>query len=154
MLIKCHFVVFSILKRSTALLLSYGYFVEYILEEALDATTFTASVNLEAAKDLFADLDMTTLEGKREAVHKFLAVVRSEGINVGPDDNEAKIKIGTLVMSNITLGPEQLLSLAENKYGTVKSSKAKLKMASTGTVCEGNEGYVQSVFLTVKIIFS
>jgi hypothetical protein len=57
-------------------------------------------------------------------------------------------------MSNITLGPEQLLSLAENKYGTVKSSKAKLKMASTGTVCEGNEGYVQSVFLTVKIIFS
>mmetsp|Transcript_15082 Transcript_15082/g.24994 ORF Transcript_15082/g.24994 Transcript_15082/m.24994 type:complete len:411 (+) Transcript_15082:65-1297(+) len=111
-------------------------------EEVLEGTTFSASVNQDAAKDLFAGLDLTTLTDRREAVHRFLAVVRSEGINVGSDDNEAKIKIGTLMMSNNTLGPEELLCLAESKYGTVKSSKAKLKMASTGTVCEGNEGIV------------
>jgi hypothetical protein len=83
---------------------------------------------------------MSTLPDKREAVNRFLALSRKEGINVGSDDNEAKIKLGTLVMSNSALSPEELLSLAESKYGTVKSTKAKMSHASTGTVCEGNEG--------------
>lgn len=110
-------------------------------EETLAATTFSATVNLEAAKDMFAGIDMSNLAGKRQAVNKFLAVARAEGINLGMDDNDAKIKIGTLVMTHADLGPVELLTLAESMYGTVKASKAKLKMSSTGTVCEGNEGY-------------
>ena len=101
---------------------------------------FQPSVNLDAAKGLFDDLDMSTLPGKREAVNKFLAVARAQGVNLGADDNDAKIKIGTLVMSNPSLGPEELLGLAESNFGTIKSTKAKLSRASAGTVCEGNEG--------------
>lgn len=97
-------------------------------------------MNVAAARDLFSGLDMDSLPGKREAVGRLLALVRSEGINVSSDDNEAKIALGTLVMSNSSLSPEELLSLAESNFGTVKSSRAKIARASTGTVCEGNEG--------------
>lgn len=111
-------------------------------EDIVTTTTPTSTVNLDAAKDLFAGLDMSTLPGKREAVNKFLEVARAEGINLGSDDNEAKIKVGTLVMSNSTSTPEELLSIAESNFGTVKATKAKIASASTGTVCEGNEGIV------------
>ena len=109
-------------------------------EETAAASAFQPSVNLDAAKDLFAGLDMTSLPDKREAVSRFLAIARAEGLNVSANDNEAKIALGTLVMSNSTLSPAELLSLAENNFGTIKSSRAKLAKASTGTVCEGNEG--------------
>lgn len=109
-------------------------------DENVEASTFKPTVNLSAAKDLFSGLDMALLPDKREAVTRFLTVAREEGINVGADDNEAKIKLGTLVMSNSTLGPEELLSLAESNFGTIRSSRAKQARASTGTVCEGNEG--------------
>lgn len=111
-------------------------------DETIAATAFQPTVNLDAAKDLFAGLDMATLPSKREAVARLLTVVRAEGINLTSDDNAAKIRLGTLVMANSDLSSEELLSLAEAEFGTVKTTKAKMARASTGTVCEGNEGIV------------
>lgn len=114
-------------------------------EEVMEDSKFEATVNLESAKNLFDGLDMSQLADKREAVNRFLKVARDEGIDVGSDDNAAKIKLGTLVMGNSGLSPEELLSLAESELGTVKKTKAKLEGASTGTVCEGNEGIVKAL---------
>jgi hypothetical protein len=112
-------------------------------DELLAAVTFQPTVNLSAAKDLFSGLDMMSMEGKRAAVTRFLAMARKEGINITDDDNAAKIEVGTLVMGNSSLGEEELLSLAEREFGTVKSTRERLAGASTGTVCEGNEGWVK-----------
>jgi hypothetical protein len=65
-------------------------------------------------------------------------MARDEGINVPESDNEARVKLGTLLINNQT-GAE-LLALAEEMFGTQKSVQATAEASKTGTACVDNEG--------------
>lgn len=103
-------------------------------------------MNTSKAAALFQDLDMGTVEGKKTAVSRFVDLAREEGINVPENDQEARVKLGTLLMNNPSLTGAELLAQAEEKLGTRKSSQEKVQRSAVGTVVPENTGYVTTSF--------
>lgn len=59
-------------------------------------------------------------------------------------------------MNNSSLTGPELVSLAEETYGTIASNQAKLDQSKTGTVNPANEGYLHiyiSIYLFTFFIF-
>lgn len=109
-------------------------------EEIAQESTFQSTVNTNAATSLLDGLDLSTTEGKKECITRFLNLARSEGINIPESDQEARIKLGTILMNNQALSGGELLAKAEEMFGTLKGSSAKLEQSTTGTVNEENAG--------------
>ena len=90
---------------------------------------------------------MSTIEGKKECINRFVEICRIEDINIPDNETEARVKLGTLLMNNSSLSGSDLLALAEETYGTIASSRAKLDQSKMGTANPANEGY-RSTFNT------
>jgi hypothetical protein len=83
---------------------------------------------------------MGTVEGKKAAVSRFVELAREEGINVPESDQEARVKLGTLLMNNSSLSGVELMVKAEENFGTRKSSQEKVQRSAVGTVVPENAG--------------
>ncbi len=75
---------------------------------------------------LFDDLDMDSIASKKEAASRLVSLARKEGINVPTDEIEARTKFGTLLMGNQDKSPGELLSLAENMFGTIQKDNKQV----------------------------
>jgi hypothetical protein len=107
-------------------------------EDIAEEGKFESTIDISAGDSLFDGIDLTTVEGKKECISRFLVLARSLGINVPESDAEARVKLGTLLMNNSGRNGSELLSLAEETYGTLKSTAAKLGQSAVGIVNEGN----------------
>ena len=76
-------------------------------------TTFKATVVDDSSNDLFSGLDMDSLPGKKMAAERLLNTAKERGINVPDTEQEAKVRFGSLVMSNPGGTANELLALAE-----------------------------------------
>ena len=109
-------------------------------EETAAESSFQATVNIHKADSLFKGLDMGTVEGKKTAVSRFVELAREEGINVPEAENEARVKLGTLLMNNPAATGAELMALAEETFSTRKSTEDKVQRSAMGTVVPENAG--------------
>jgi len=114
-------------------------------DEIAEEGKFESTIDTSAGASLYDGVDLTTLEGKKECISRFLVLARSLGINIPENDAEARVKLGTLLMNNSGRDGTELLALAEETYGTLKSSAAKLEQSTIGTVNEANSSLVAAL---------
>lgn len=117
-----------------------------VSEEAAEESAFHATVDTNKAASLFKGLDMGTIDGKKTAVARFVQLARDEGINVPESDNEARVKLGTLLMNNSSFSGAELMALAEETFGTRKSTQEEVQRSAVGTVVEANAGWVDAFY--------
>ncbi len=103
--------------------------------------SFKSSVAADPSdSNLFADLDLNTMAGKKAAAEKLIQAAAAKGINVPSDDREAKVRFGSIIINNPGKPPGELLLLAEEMFGSKVATKAKQENSKTGTLCEENAG--------------
>jgi hypothetical protein len=101
---------------------------------------FKPSVVDAGAADLFAGLDMDSMQGKKAAAERLMETARAKGVNVPAAEQEAKVRFGALVMNNAGASANELLALSEQMFGTKAATEAKSEGSKAGTVCPDNEG--------------
>lgn len=114
-------------------------------EEIAAETQFVPTIDTSTSGNLFDSLDISTTEGKREAVSRLIEAAKSNGINLPEVEQEAKVKIGTLLMTNAGKSPNEILNAAEKMFGTKQQSIVSSQGSKAGTVCPDNEGIVAAL---------
>lgn len=102
-------------------------------------------VDLSTSDDLFDGLDLSSMVGKRDAASRAIAQARELGINVPENEQDAKIRFGTLLMSKDNMTAKELLEAAAKQYGTKKKDAEKKATSGAGASCEANEGIVAAI---------
>ena len=94
----------------------------------------------DSEPSLFQDLDLSTTSGRRTAAERLLKAAVEKGVNVPSNEQEAKVRFGSIVVNNSTASPNEMLSIAEEMFGTKASHILKSEGSKAGTVCEENAG--------------
>ncbi len=111
--------------------------------EVKEELEFKSAVkDTSSVSDLFSDLDMSTVEGKRTAATRLVDVSKLKGINVPAADQEARVRYGSIIVNNAGKTPDELLVIAEQMFGTVAGTVAKSEGSKAGTLCPENAGLV------------
>ncbi len=111
------------------------------LDEIKSEATFKSSVSLsDSESKLFDALDLGTVQGRRAAAERLLQAAVEKGINVPSNEQEAKVRFGSIVVNNSASSPNEMLAIAEEMFGTKASLILKSEGSKTGTVCEENAG--------------
>jgi hypothetical protein len=111
------------------------------VEERQASLQFQSNVATSAEDDnLFADLDLASPLGKKQAAERLLALARERGINVPAAEQEAKVRVGSVVVNNPDASPSALLRLLEQTFGTKASATAKSEGSKMGTARPENAG--------------
>lgn len=103
-------------------------------------SAFTPTVTDSTSANLFDGIDMTCMVGKKAAADILLRTAREKGVDVPAAEQEAKVRFGALVMTNLDKSANELLALAEQIFGTKTAAAAKSEGSKTGTVCADNAG--------------
>lgn len=102
---------------------------------------FRPTIASHGAADLFEGLDMLSMSGKKIAAERLLSTARVNGINVPAVEQEAKIRFGSLIMTNPDKSANELLVMAEQTFGTQIETASKSEGSKAGTVCVANSGF-------------
>lgn len=94
---------------------------------------------------LFDGLDLAAPLGKKQAAERLLALAKERGINLPAAEQEAKVRVGSVVVNNPDTAPSALLRLLEQTFGTKASAAAKSEGSKMGTARPENAGYIISI---------
>lgn len=108
--------------------------------EMVSERSFVPTVDTSIAANLYDGIDLSTVPGKKEALGKLLEIAVLCGLNVPEDPQEAKVKLGTLMMNHSNLSPPEHLALAEEMLGTKQQKQEMARTSTMGTACEANAG--------------
>jgi hypothetical protein len=115
----------------------------FYIEERKASLQFQSNVATSTEDDaLFADLDLASPLGKKQAAERLLALAKERGVNVPAADQEAKVRVGSVVVNNPETSPSGLLRLLEQTFGTKASAAAKSEGSKMGTARPENAGYL------------
>lgn len=101
-------------------------------------SSFQPTIVESGAADIFEGLDLSSMPGKKAAAERLLNIAREKGVNVPEVEQEAKVRFGSLIMNNPDKSSNDLLSLAEQMFGTKVATTAKSETSKAGTVCADN----------------
>ena len=108
--------------------------------ELAEESAFKATVTDSTSANLFEGLDMSSMAGKKSAADILLRAAEERGVDVPAAEQEAKVRFGALVMTNLDKSANEMLALAEQMFGTKSAAAAKAEGSKTGTVCADNAG--------------